>query len=205
MTDRSIAGGPTTGEAMTGEAMTDVLPVADWTYRATMGLFATGVTVVTVGDGAVRHGMTANAVMSVSLRPPLLAMAVDHRSYTNELLRRVGHFTVHVLAEEQAELAVRFARPMAREQELFGATAGRTTVTDDPLLPDTLAHLSCQVVSVYAEGDHTLYVGRVVALGRIRADRPPLVFHGGRFCSTSCRICITRVDPTEALYALSQD
>ncbi|XLD92353.1 flavin reductase family protein [Polymorphospora sp. A560] len=167
-----------------------------------MGLFATGVTVITVGDGRVRHGMTASAVMSVSLRPPLLAVAVDTRAYTNQMIRRAGHFTVNVLAEGQEQVALRFARAMAREAELFGPDPSPTGATGDPLLPHTLAHLCCELASAYEEGDHILYVGRVTALWRADDPRPPLIFNRGRFCSTNCRVCITRLDPTEALCAL---
>ncbi|GAA0984941.1 flavin reductase family protein [Acrocarpospora macrocephala] len=174
----------------------------DRAYRATMGLFATGVTVITVGHQGVRHGMTASAVMSVSLRPQLLAVAVDNRSHTNEMVQRAGHFTVNILAEGQAEVARRFARPMAREAELFGAAPTTVGPAGDPVLPATLAHLSCEVTSVHEEGDHTLYVGRVTALWRTPEATAPLIFYAGRFCSTSCRVCIARVDPTEALYAL---
>ncbi|WP_283137992.1 flavin reductase family protein [Rhizohabitans arisaemae] len=174
----------------------------DRAYRATMGLFATGVTVITVGHLGKRHGMTASAVMSVSLRPQLLAVAVDVRSYTADLIGEAGHFTVNVLAEAQADTALRFARPMAREAELFGTVPVAAGATGDPLLPGTLARLSCEVASAHREGDHTLFVGRVAELWRAPEAGPPLIFYGGRLCSTNCRACIARVDPTEALYTL---
>lgn len=177
--------------------------LAAQSYRAAMGLFASGVTVVTVGDRGVRHGMTANAVMSVSLRPPLLAIAVDDRSYTHDLISRAGHFTVNILSETQAEVALRFARPMAREADLFDGPSARTP-TGDPLLDGTLCYLACEVASAHQEGDHVLYVGRVIQLWRAPEQAAPLVFYRGRLSSTSCRVCINRTDPTEALFALHE-
>ena len=85
-----------------------------------MGMFASGVTIVTVGTAnGDPHGMTANAVMSVSLDPPLVAVAIDNRAYTNGLIRQEGHFAVNILSDDQNELANRFATRDMRGEALF--------------------------------------------------------------------------------------
>lgn len=173
-------------------------------YRDTVGMFATGVTVITVGEGDDVHGMTANAVMSVSLRPPLIAIAIDNRSYSNGLVRRVGHFAVNILAEGQEAVALRFARPQARGNELFEQAVTERTGQGDPLLPGRLAHLACTVSSATEAGDHTLFVAEVQEAARPRTHGDPLLFFRGRFGTTNCRLCIARLDPIIALQALHE-
>lgn len=171
-------------------------------YRSTMGGFATGVAVITVSHQDRLHGMTANAVMSVSLTPPLLAVAIDNNSHTNELIADAGHFTVNLLAEGADALALRFARRGARAAELFTEGPYHSSATGDPTLPGQLAHLACRVHSRHVEGDHTLWIGRVVQAGRPGALVDPLLFVRGRFTTVTCRACITRQDPIGVLQIL---
>ena len=77
-------------------------------YRDTIGLFATGVTVVTARLGDTVHGMTANAVSSVSLDPTLLLVCVDRRARMHDLLQQAGAFVVNILAEDQEALSGHF-------------------------------------------------------------------------------------------------
>jgi flavin reductase (DIM6/NTAB) family NADH-FMN oxidoreductase RutF len=165
-----------------------------------MGMFASGVTVVTVGkEGGEPHGMTANAVMSVSLEPPLVAVAVDNRAYTNALIHEVRHFAVNILTDDQTELANRFATRDMRGAELFGGVEHVLSELGDPLLEGALGRFSCEVASEHVEGDHTLWVGRVHAFTHSSAHGNPLVFHRGYFTSTTCHLCIVRHDPVVAL------
>ena len=66
-------------------------------FKAALGRFASGVTVVTVetANGEV-HGMTANAFCSVSLRPPLVLVCIDHLAETYLHLRERGNFGVSI-------------------------------------------------------------------------------------------------------------
>ena len=77
--------------------------------RRTLGMFATGVTVVTTLKGEQVHGMTANAFMSVSLEPPLVLVSIDRRTKMCGLLHEGGHYGVSVLCETQSALSDRFA------------------------------------------------------------------------------------------------
>src|ERR671935_2992690 len=78
-------------------------------FRRTLGMFATGVTVITTRVGEVVHGMTANAFMSVSLEPPLILISVDRRARMNALLREGIRYGVSVVEEHQTALSDRFA------------------------------------------------------------------------------------------------
>ncbi len=141
--------------------------------RHVMGRFATGVTVVTTIDRDTIHGMTANAFLSVSLRPPLVLVSLG-RCRMNEMLPRTGRYGVSVLAHDQADFAAHFAaQRQAPEEPKFDWHEGL------PLLSGALAHLACRVVDVHPAGDHVLWIGEVEHLEH--KDGQPLLFYTGRF------------------------
>jgi flavin reductase (DIM6/NTAB) family NADH-FMN oxidoreductase RutF len=141
--------------------------------RQAMGRFATGVTVVTTIERDTIHGMTANAFLSVSLRPPLVLVSLG-RCRMNEMLPRTGRYGVSVLACDQEHFAAHFAaqRPSPVEPEF---------VWDEglPLLDGALAHLVCRVVDIHPAGDHVLWIGEVEHLHHREGE--PLLFYTGRF------------------------
>ena len=169
-----------------------------------MGMFASGVTIVTVAHEGQIHGMTANSVMSVSLRPPLVAVAVDERALTNVLIREAGHFALNILTDAQEDLAQCFAKPRARGAELFAEVPFEVGPNGDPLLGGCIGRVSCDLTSSHVEGDHSLFVGRAVAFSSSSAEGNPLVFYRGRFSSVSCQMCIVRNDPMVALMAMQE-
>jgi flavin reductase (DIM6/NTAB) family NADH-FMN oxidoreductase RutF len=145
-------------------------------FRRTMGMFATGVTIVTIRTGDQMHGMTANAFMSVSLQPPLVMISVDKRARMCGLLHQDRRFGISVLSEQQRDLSDRFAgRKVDIPEPVFDL------VRDTPMLDGALAHIVAKVVRTYWGGDHTLFVGEVeyVRYGEGR----PLLFHQGRYSS----------------------
>ena len=144
-------------------------------FRRTLGMFATGVTVLTTRKGEIVHGMTANAFMSVSLRPPLVLVSIDRRARMSDLLHEGTRFGVNVLEAGQAELSDHFA-----------GRAGEGTrepqfelVHDTPLVEGALAHLVAHVVRSYWGGDHSLFLGQV-EYARY-GEGEPLLFHGGQY------------------------
>jgi flavin reductase (DIM6/NTAB) family NADH-FMN oxidoreductase RutF len=144
-------------------------------FRRTLGMFATGVTIVTTQAGDQVHGMTANAFMSVSLRPPLVLISVDKRARMNALLRDGVRFGVSVLSSDQRDLSDRFAG-----RAIDGPTeAGFLVVHETPLVEGALAHLVARTERSYWGGDHSLFLGRV-EYARYGTGTP-LLFHGGRY------------------------
>jgi flavin reductase (DIM6/NTAB) family NADH-FMN oxidoreductase RutF len=141
--------------------------------RQVMGRFATGVTVITTHERDTIHGMTANAFLSVSLRPPLVLVSLG-RCRMNEMLPRTGRYGVSVLACDQEQFAAHFAaqRPAPIEPQ-FVWHEGL------PLLDGALAHLVCRVVDIHPAGDHVLWIGEVEHLHH--RDGEPLLFYTGRF------------------------
>ncbi len=143
--------------------------------RRTLGMFATGVTVITTLKGDQVHGMTANAFMSVSLEPPLVLISVDRRTKMCGILHEGMHYGVSVLCATQSSLSDRFA---GRTGE--GLPEPRFSVVHDtPLVEGALAHFVARVEKSYWGGDHSLFLGRV----EYARQNPgtPLLFHGGRY------------------------
>ena len=144
--------------------------------RRTLGMFATGVTVITTRERDQVHGMTANAFMSVSLEPPLVLISVDRRTKMCGLLHEGRTYGVSVLCETQSDLSDRFAgraNPSAPDPRF-------EIVHDTPLVEGALAHFVANVTRSYWGGDHSLFLGRV-EYARYTAEGTPLLFHGGRY------------------------
>jgi flavin reductase (DIM6/NTAB) family NADH-FMN oxidoreductase RutF len=143
-------------------------------FRRTLGMFATGVTVITTRVAEQIHGMTANAFMSVSLQPPLILISVDRRAKMNNLLGEGVRYGVSVLEERQSVLSDRFAGRITE-----GPEPEFELVHETPLVEGALAHLVARVVRSYWGGDHSLFLGRVeyVRYG----EGTPLLFHGGGY------------------------
>jgi flavin reductase len=143
--------------------------------RKIMGQFATGVTVVTTGGEAGEHGLTANAIASLSLDPPLVLVAVDKRAATLEYLTRNRCFAINILRCEQEEISRRFAMPGPKDFSGLRVTKAATTA---PILADCLAFVDCRVVEVLPGGDHEIFIGEIVA-GEYLKGEPLLYFSGG--------------------------
>ena len=141
--------------------------------RQVMGRFATGVTVVTTMHRDTIHGMTANAFLSVSLRPPLVLVSLG-RCRMTEMLPLTGRYGVSVLAHDQEHFAAHFA---AQRESPVPPTF--TWYEGLPLLEGALAHLACRVVDVHPAGDHVLWIGEVEHLEHVEGE--PLLFYTGRF------------------------
>lgn len=142
--------------------------------RATLGRFATGVTVVSTEDGEGVHAMTANAFTSVSMEPPLVLVSVDNRARMHTKLPSTKRYGVSVLGVEQERLAMHFAgRPDDEQPDPFVREG------DVPVVRDAIAHFACDLFAAHPAGDHTLYVGQVRAF-KARVGHP-LLFHSGSF------------------------
>lgn len=143
-------------------------------FRAVMGHFATGVTVVTA-SGPV--GMTANAVCSLSLDPLLVLVCFDNSARTLPIVQETQRFGVNVLAAGQEELARLFASK-APEHEKFAGV--QHTVHDGvPIIQDTLAWVACTLQELIPGGDHTIGIGAVTAAEIGSGD--PLLWYQGRY------------------------
>lgn len=152
-------------------------PVLDeTTFRSVLGRFPTGVTVVTTRNvHGIDYGITVSACASLSLSPPLLLICIDRRAAIHSVLLSAPHFAVNVLGDEQEAISRRFAAHVGDRFAGVGFTRG---VTQAPLLHGALAHIECARTDCYPGGDHTIFVGKVIAASADRGH-PLLYYRGG--------------------------
>lgn len=150
-------------------------------FRKVMGRFATGVTIVTGRAGNEAHGMTVNAFSSISLAPATVLVSLSKGARTEKLVHSAGAFAVNILAAGQADLSDRFAgRHKDKEDDRFQGFEWTTAVTGAPIFKGVLAYLDCRLRKTFDGGDHSIYLGEVVAA---RADdaTAPLLFFQSRY------------------------
>jgi flavin reductase (DIM6/NTAB) family NADH-FMN oxidoreductase RutF len=147
-------------------------------FRAALGMFATGVTIVTARDAhGMRVGLTANSFNSVSLAPPLVLWSLSKLAGSMPAFTRGSHYAVNILSSEQRQLAERFA---SKEPDRFAGVAFREGIAGALILEGAAAVFECFNRSQYEEGDHIIFVGEVERCTR-RVGAQPLIFHGGRY------------------------
>ena len=152
-------------------------------YRKTIGLFATGVTVLIIEhEGQVRC-MTANAVSSLSLEPIQLLVCPSKKAVFSEFVKLGARFSVNILAIHQENVSNYFAgaevdidKSQVHYDHLFQASGA------PPRLKECLATFSCTVSKQYDGGDHWIVVGEVNELYQSPVDnKKPLLFFGGNY------------------------
>jgi flavin reductase (DIM6/NTAB) family NADH-FMN oxidoreductase RutF len=153
------------------------MPIDPSEFRRIMGHFVTGVTVVAsrtpTGEPC---GLTANAVTSVSLDPPLVLVCIDRGADSHDCIREAGFFSVNILDADQERYGRRFA---SWDMDVkFAGIRYRSEATGAPVLEDALAWVDCRVWATYPGGDHTIFVGEVVA-GDAREGTPLLYYRSG--------------------------
>jgi len=149
--------------------------------RAMMGRFATGVTVVAARHGPLLAGMTANAIASISLDPPLLMASINHRSETHVAIIGSHSFAVSVLSAKQRAIAECFALPTtAAKLQRFCDVPWHEAETGSPILDGAIAFFDCRLNESHPVGTHTIFIGEIVAAGYEEAGEPLLLF-GSRY------------------------
>ena len=143
-------------------------------FRDIMANFAASVTVVTSYWDDRHHGLTASAFTSVSLVPPLVLICIDHASHSIEALRAAGGFTVNMLREGTADIALRFASKDSDKFRGLPARAPRYEGAGLSLPSHSFACLECRTVESAEAGDHTIFIGHVEHAARYDPGRPLL-------------------------------
>ncbi|MFD3940336.1 flavin reductase family protein [Streptomyces sp. NPDC058611] len=162
-------------------------PVSPAEFRAVLGNFASGVTVITApavevgegdGDGDGPAGFACQSFASLSLDPPLVTFMVARTSTTWPRIARAGVFCVNILGAEQGALCRSFA--VSGADKFAGVAHAPAPVTGSPQLDAVPAWIDCRIHAVHTGGDHLIVVGRVEAMGAA-GEGDPLLFHKGRF------------------------
>jgi flavin reductase (DIM6/NTAB) family NADH-FMN oxidoreductase RutF len=143
-------------------------------FRRVMGRFASGVTVVTAGAEGEERGMTANAFMSGSLEPPLCVVSIARRAHMHAQLVAAETFGVSILADGQEDVSQHFSG-----LAVPGLHAAFASLGGVPVLADACGRIAAEVAARHDCGDHTVFIGHILALDS--DDRPPLLYHAGRY------------------------
>jgi flavin reductase (DIM6/NTAB) family NADH-FMN oxidoreductase RutF len=157
-------------------------------FRQVMGLFATGIAVITTKVEGRTHGMTANAFMAGSLDPPLCVISVGKTTRLHEALQRSGRYGVSFLRAEQQHLSNHFAgRGITDVEPEF------TSLEDIPVLTQALALISADVIDTADCGDHTLFIGLILRMEASPTN--PLLYYRGRYSRLEEIAGRSQVDP----------
>ena len=147
------------------------------TFKEALSRLASGVTVVTTKHGDELHGLTASSFNSVSLEPPLILICVAQHLHSYEMIKQSGIFAVSVLRAEQVEWGKRFAGMIPGIEDRFAGINYTTAETGCPILPNALSWVDCELYRAHDAGDHTIFVGKVLAGGANDMGEPVLYYH----------------------------
>jgi flavin reductase len=149
------------------------MEVSAQSFRQTLSRFASGVTVVTMQDGDITHGITVSAFLSVSLEPPLVLVSIDKKAHSHARLLNAERFGISILAQGQEHLSNHFAGRDDSVQPSYDYLG------EFPVLNDALAQLVCKVHQIIDAGDHTLFIGYIQELSWREAM--PLTYFQGKY------------------------
>jgi flavin reductase (DIM6/NTAB) family NADH-FMN oxidoreductase RutF len=163
---------------MNGNAIFSPTNIDAREFRAALGMFPTGVAVVTAdGPDGNRIGMTITSFNSVSLDPPLILFSIGKNCLSLTSLAQATHYSINILGEDHQHLSTRFSR--ALEDKWSGVQV--QSHSELPFtLSDSIATFQCSQYAQHDGGDHIIFVGRVLRIERKDVARP-LVFFSGRY------------------------
>lgn len=170
---------------MSSEVIADPIPFGQREFRDSLGLFCSGVTIVTTLDGDKPAGFACQSFSSVSLDPPLILFCPMKTSSTWQVVEKVGMFAINVLAEDQQAECSAFAR---KGGDKFREIHWHRSSRDLPLLEGASVAFECAVHNVVDAGDHWVVIGQVLAIdNHLGGSSEPLLFHQGKFRQLSGR------------------
>ncbi len=172
--------------------------VDDQDFRDVMAGVCAPVTIVTTAEEGQPHGATVSAFASLSLRPPMVTVALDNASQLLARIERTGRFAVNVLGRAQDELAMLFAR---RAVDRFAETDWHL----DHGLPRLLAApgwIVCELARSVEGGDHRLLLGTVTHA--VSTPAAPLVYSHRTFGTHSGFDRRPRKPITDHIHACAQ-
>lgn len=146
-------------------------------FRAALGSFASGVTVVTTKDNEGNlHGLTVSAFCSVSMNPPMILVCIQKTTPSHYAFEESKSFVVNILSDSQADISNQFA---FKHEDKFAGIDYQLGVLDLPVLDNCLANLECRLKHSYDGGDHSIYVGEIEKI--TLNEGKPLIYWKGDY------------------------
>lgn len=158
-------------------------PLAD-DFRAAMRLLAATVNIITAGSGDAQRGLTATAVCSMSVTPPSMLVCVNRFGEAHKAITEAGAFCVNILADDQQEVAMRFAGQVDPGADKFAPYGWTRLATGAPALDGAMVNLDCAISSATETDSHSIFIGTVKAI-RFGASTSPLLHYNRGFFSLS--------------------
>lgn len=144
-------------------------------FRAALGKFASGVTVVTTRDKIGKlFGITVSAFCSASLEPPLILVCIEKNTGSHHAFKESGAFVINILHENQQEISNHFASHL---EDKFTGISYHSGIKDLPILTDALVNLECRLQNSHETGDHTIFIGEIER-ATIKDQNPLVYWHG---------------------------
>lgn len=153
------------------------MPVTDDQFRSAMRRWASGVSVLTTRREGGIQGITVSSFCSLSLSPPLILACIDKKTRSHALIEKHRAFAINVLKAGQERLSEMAAGHAGEHGNWLEGLPYRKAETGAPVLLDCLAWFDCSLETAHDGGDHTIFVGRVLAAGHSEG-RPLLYFEG---------------------------
>jgi len=150
-------------------------------FKDVLGLFGTGVTVVTTKHKKQFYGITVNAFSSVSLEPPLVLVCIDSKTTSYKFIDKSKIYAVNILSSKQRKLSDLFSKSEDKTK-LFDELDYFIDSTGAPILSNSLGYVDCKVIKKYRSGDHHIFIGRVQSLNVFK-QRKPLLYYRGKYNS----------------------
>jgi flavin reductase (DIM6/NTAB) family NADH-FMN oxidoreductase RutF len=143
-------------------------------FRAALGRFASGVTVVTTRDNEGNlHGLTVSAFCSVSMNPPLVLVCIMNNTGSHYAFEESKAFVVNILSESQQHISNQFAY---KHEDKFDGISYQNGIDGIPVLDNCLVNLECHLKNAFDGGDHTIFVGEIEK-ATVNEGKPLVYFH----------------------------
>lgn len=144
-------------------------------FRAILGHYASGITVITSHWSGEPAGFTCQSFHSVSIHPPLVSFNVMAGSGSYSRIRQSGRFAVNILSEAQVGVSNQFAR---HGTDKWCGIDWKKSPLGNPIIDDSLHWLDCEIRAEHPAGDHLIVIGEVKALNPHEAAATlPLLYY----------------------------
>ncbi len=149
-------------------------------FKRVMRRWVVGVTIVTTRLAGAVHGLTVSGFIGVSLDPPLVTVSIGHNQHSHAWIKNSGYFAVNFLRADQSDLSDLFARRQSEAVDRFAGVTYRSEVSGAPIFEECLAWFDCRVAATHVVGDHTLFIGEILA-GDVVSNAAPLIYYNGDY------------------------
>ena len=148
-------------------------------FKEAVGRFLTGITIITTSHGGKLCGFTANSFTSVSLSPMLVSFCLNKESGSFDAFKATKHFSINILAEDQAEISRHFAK--SGDNKFSEVNYEISSITGTPLISEAASFIECEKYNEFECGDHFIFIGKAIVTKVDKTKSPLLYFEKSYF------------------------